>query len=287
MEPIEKFAKAQVPTGEGKNNVFYSDEVIEYLNEVSDVRPYFKRVPMGTARAKSVTIRQKEGIAAQIVGNAEVPRARDVEKKIYIELHRNASGYDINWDDKIENADNPNFEREEYDRALERLDLKERADCAAVMIAGAGTGTSVPEADFDVQVVREAITEFNSLPWNRRNKVKADTIFLSEKSFRKVIDSEQFKFIPELYKGILLQGSIGNVIDGLDTVIFEELEDTVIIAAIKQEPLWLAENNQSIVAVYDDPKYLTNSVDFRHDEEALCAYSQYLSSIQIVPGVLS
>ena len=283
MEPIDKFAKAQTTPGEGKNNVYYSDEVIEYLNEVSDIRPYFKRIPMGTARAKTMTIKQKEGIAAQIIGNAEVPRARDVERKIYIELHRNASGYDINWDDKIENADNPNFEREEYNRALERLDLKERADCAAVMIAGAGSGTTVPAAAFDVQVVRDAITDFNSLPWNRRQKVKADTIFLSEKSFRKIIDSDQFKFIPELYKDVLLQGYIGNVIDGLQTVIFEELEDTIIIAAIKQEPLWLAENTHSIVAVYDDPKYLTNSVDFRNDEEALCAYSQYLSAIQIVP----
>lgn len=281
MEKIENFALAQTTPGEGKNNVFYSDEVIEYLNEVSDIRKYFKKISMGTSRAKSVKIKQKEGIAAQIVGNAEVPRARDVERKIYIELHRNASGYDINWDDKQDNKDNPNFEREEYDRSLERLDLKERADCSAVMIAGAGSGTSVSEANFDVEVVRNAITAFNSTTWNRRQKVKADTIFLSEKSFRKIINSEQFKFIPELYKGILLQGSIGNVIDGLDTVIFEELEDTIIIAAIKQEPLWLAEGDGSIISVYDDPKNLTNSMDFRHDEEAICAYPQYLSSIQI------
>jgi hypothetical protein len=283
MKTPEEFAHMQTPAGAGKNNVYYSDEVIEYLNEISDIRPYFKRIPMGTARAKSIKIKQKEGIAAQIIGNAEVPRARDVERKIYIELHRNASGYDINFDDRIENADDPQFESREYQRSLERLDLKERADCAAVMIAGAGSGTSVPALTFDVDVVRDAITDFNSLPRNVRQKVKADTIFLSEKSFRKIINSDQFKFIPDLYKDVLLRGDIGNVIDGLKTVIFDELEDTIIIAAIREEPLWLAEGAGTIISVYSDGRHMTDSVDFRHDEEAICAYTDYLAAIQIVP----
>lgn len=285
MKTIDQFAK-QAPGNKAETRIGETVALIEYLNEVSILRPYFKKIDMGDDRIRVITVTQQEGIAAQIIGNAEVPRSRDVDKEIYIRLRRNASGYDVTYDELRENKGNPGFERDLYNRALERLYLKERADMVNVLVAGAGSGTTVSTNVFDIDTIRDAVTDFNSQPYNIKTNAVADTIFLSEKALRTLESSDNYKIVPSMYEKRITQGSIGARVEGLDTVIVPELGDVLVIAAVKKEPLWLAEGSGTIISKYSNPKYLTESTDFRHDQESLCAESRYLTSITLVSPVV-
>ena len=93
--------------------------------------------------SKTFRVEKDEGIAVQIAGNSEVPREENVRKLFTIFLHRNATGYKIDDDEKRINEDDPSFESRKMQAAMDRMLKKERLDIINVMMTAAGTGNTV------------------------------------------------------------------------------------------------------------------------------------------------
>ena len=126
MQTINKFAQApQVGEGYYRNNSFVEPGIIKFLEDESDLRQFFVPKKMRGVLSKTYIVEREEGIAVQIVGNAEVPRAEDVRRRFNVELHRNATGYKITEDDKKINSDDPGWEARKMEAALRRLKKKE------------------------------------------------------------------------------------------------------------------------------------------------------------------
>lgn len=101
MEPINTFAQApQTSEGYYNRNNAIAPEIIKYLEDHSDLRQFFTPKPMKGVLSKTFRIEKDEGIAVQIAGNSEVPREENVRKLFTIFLHRNATGYKIDDDEK-------------------------------------------------------------------------------------------------------------------------------------------------------------------------------------------
>ena len=76
MQTINKFAQApQVGEGYYRNNSFVEPGIIKFLEDESDLRQFFVPKKMRGVLSKTYIVEREEGIAVQIVGNAELPRA--------------------------------------------------------------------------------------------------------------------------------------------------------------------------------------------------------------------
>ena len=76
MQSLEHFAHApQESDGYQRNNTTIAPEIITYLKDECDLREFFVPKPMQGVLSKSFRIEKEEGVAVQIAGNAEVPRA--------------------------------------------------------------------------------------------------------------------------------------------------------------------------------------------------------------------
>ena len=87
--PIEDFAQApQRDAGYYTHNNEVADQVFKFLKEESQLRQFFVPKPMNNVLSKTYIVEYEEGLAYQVVGNAEVPRAEDVSTQFttsYIE----------------------------------------------------------------------------------------------------------------------------------------------------------------------------------------------------------
>ena len=107
---------------------------MKFLEEKSPVREFCTPKPMNNVLSKTYMIEHDEGTAYQVVGNAEVPRAEDVSTQFTVFLHRNATGYKIDDDQRRINSDDPGYEARKMRRAMERLLKKENKDILDVMM---------------------------------------------------------------------------------------------------------------------------------------------------------
>jgi hypothetical protein len=295
MRDIQDFAHApQQSTGRYTNNTAIEPGIIKYLEDESDLRPFFVNKPMQGVLSKSFKMEKDEGIAVQIAGNAEVPRAEDVQKLFTIFLHRNATGYKVDDDEKKINADDPSFVTRKMTRAMERMMKKERRDIAQVFMAAPGGHTDVPTmADFTVSAIRgavDAMIENNP----EVDDVEPDTIFMSYKVFRQLQADKDFKYVPEIFQRLLIDGKLsdganktsyngptGQYIDGLQVYIVKELDKNVILLDSTKEALWLAEDTQPTITKYRDDEHISDIVDIRHDEQPVCVRPECLHKIVI------
>ena len=134
MQTINQYAQAP-QTGEGyyRNNNFVEPGIIKYLEDESDLRQFFVPKKMNGVLSKTYIVEREEGIAVQIVGNAEVPRAEDVRRRFTVYLHRNATGYKITEDDKKINRDDPGWESRKMEAALRRMKIKTLWICFSLL----------------------------------------------------------------------------------------------------------------------------------------------------------
>lgn len=282
MRDIEEFGLQAPQTSEGRirNNNIMSEEVVEYLKEENaDLREYFTSKPINDALSKSFKMTKEEGIAVQIAGNAEVPRAEQTWKLFTIYLHRNATGYKIDDDDRDLNKDNPDFEPAKMRAALKRMLRKEIKDMGIVMLAGYESSLNVAtKADFTVEAIKDAAEKMN----DNNRYVEPDTVFMSYKMFRQLQKDPAFQYIPEVFQSILLKGTIegeskgrfngktGQEVDGMDIVIVNDLEDTVILYDSEIDSLWFSEKDAAKISMYRDEEHISDIVDIRHDQQPTC-----------------
>ena len=297
MEPLDSFAQAP-QRGEGhyfKNNVL-APEVKKILEEMSILRPYFTPKSMDGALSKSFRLEKEEGIAVQIAGNSEVPREEDVRKLFHIVLHRNATGYKIDDDDKRINRNEPGYEKKKMEAAMRRMHRKENKDLMDVMFAGAQTITQIPATGtFDVETIADTTAKMIDNARKGPNKLvlQPDVILMPYQMFVELQKDPKFQFVPEIYQEILLNakvvpggnrgimnGETGQIVAGLRIVIVNDLDNTAIIMDTAQDSLWLCEDEAPRISKYRDEEHISDIVDIRHDQQAVCVLPECLAAIK-------
>lgn len=294
---INDFAQApQRDAGYFTHNNEIADEIFKFLEEESDLRQFFVKKPMNNVLSKTYRIEHDEGLAYQVVGNAEVPRAEDVSKDFTIYLHRNATGYKIDDDQRRINSDDPNYEGRKMRRAMERLLKKENKDIMDVMFAAAQTITTIPAGgSFDVETIADTTAQMidNARRGPRVMSIQPDVILMPYQMFVELQKDPKFQYVPELYQNILIDaklnpsggrgivfGETGQMVAGLRIITVNELENTAIILDSNKEALWLAEDQQPKVTKYRDDEHISDIVDIRHDEQPVCVFPECLGAIR-------
>lgn len=298
MMNAEKFAQApQVGEGYYRNNNFIEPGIIKFLEDESDLRQFFVPKKMSGVLSKTYIVEREEGIAVQIVGNAEVPRAEDVRRRFTVNLHRNATGYKITDDDRKINKDDPGWESRKMEAALRRLKKKEDKDIMDCFFAAARTVTSLNPTDaFDVASIRSTISDM--IEDARTNTqgymlLEPDVILMPYSMFVELQQDPEFKFIPELYQNLLLKatldgssnrgilyGDTGQVVAGLRIITVNELDNTAIVIDSQKDAFWLCEDEEPTVTAYRDDEHISDIVDIRHDEAPVCVYPECVGAIK-------
>lgn len=297
MADLAQFAKAP-QTGEGhyfRNNVI-APEIIKFLEDESDLRQFFTPKKMDGALSKTFRVEKEEGIAVQIVGNSEVPREEDVRRLFTVHLHRNATGYKIDDDDKKINRDDLGYELRKMQAAMRRMLKKENKDIMDVMFAAAQTVTNIASGDkFDVDAINDAIVKIinNAKQSNGHMVLEPDVILMPYAFFVELQQDPKFQFVPEIYQRILLNanfdgsknrgilyGDTGQVVAGLKIIVVNELEDTAIILDSTKDALWLVEDTEPTVTKYRDDEHISDITDIRHDEQPVCIWPECLGAIK-------
>ena len=297
MNPIEDFAQApQRDPGYYTHNNEVADQVFKFLEEHSPVRELTTPKPMNNVLSKTYIVEHDEGTAYQVVGNAEVPRAEDVSTQFTVYLHRNATGYKIDDDQRRINSDDPQYEAKKMKRAMERLLEKENNDILDVMLRGAQTITTIPASGaFDVETISDTAAQMvvRARTGNRPMKIQPDVILMPYEMFVELQKDPKFQYVPEIYQHILLQaklseggnrgftyGDTGQQVAGLRIITMNELSNTAIIMDSTKEALWLAEDQQPKVTKYRDDEHITDIVDIRHDEQPVCVFPECFGAIK-------
>ena len=297
MNPIEDFAQApQRDPGYYTHNNEVADQVFKFLEEHSPVRELTTPKPMVNVLSKTYIVEHDEGTAYQVVGNAEVPRAEDVSTQFTVFLHRNATGYKIDDDQRRINSDDPQYEAKKMKRAMERLLEKENKDILDVMLRGAQTITTIPASGaFDVETISDTAAQMvvRARTGNRPMKIQPDVILMPYEMFVELQKDPKFQYVPEIYQHILLQaklseggnrgftyGDTGQQVAGLRIITMNELSNTAIIMDSTKEALWLAEDQQPKVTKYRDDEHITDIVDIRHDEQPVCVFPECFGAIK-------
>ena len=293
MKDLEHFTHSpQTSGGRYRNNTTVAPEIIKYLEDESDLRQFFVSKPMRGVLSKSYRIQKDEGVAVQIAGNAEVPRAEDVEKMFTVFLHRNATGYKIDDDDRKINADDPGYESRKMTRAMERMLKKERLDMVQVLKAAPQNSMSYT-GSLTVDTIRAATkTMILTTTGYGTDDIQPSMIFMSYSSFVDLQNDPNFKYIPEIFERILLEGKIspsstrsplngptGQTINGLPIFLVNELEDDIILMDTTKEALWLNEDQEPTITAYRDYEHISDIVDIRHDEQPVCVRPECLYKI--------
>lgn len=300
MQSIDDFAQApQRSEGRYFKNNEIAPEVIKFIENESILRDFFVSKKMNGVLSKTFRIERDEGIAVQIAGNSEVPREENVRKIFTIYLHRNATGYAIDEDDRKINRDDPTYEQRKMEAALKRMVKKENKDMLDVMMSAAQVITTIPNVDkFDVaavvKTVGDMIKNAKTGPYNMA--LEPDVILMPYAMFAELQTDPKFQFVPEIYQRILLDGKVkdggnrgilygdtGQVVAGLKIIVVNELENTAIIMDSQKEALWLAEDEEPMIVAYDDPEHIASIVDIRHDEQPVCVLPEALGAIKKAP----
>lgn len=297
MEGIENFAK-QPQRGEGhyfRNNVI-APEIIKFLEDESYLRQFFVPKKMDGALSKTFRVEKEEGIAVQIVGNSEVPREEDVRRLFTVFLHRNATGYKIDDDDKKINRDDTGYESRKMVAAMRRMLKKENKDIMDVMFAGAQTIKTIPAGGtFDVDAISEAVVAMiqNAKQSNGNLVIEPDVILMPYEMFVELQKDPKFQYVPEIYQRILLNanldgsanrgivyGDTGQIVAGLRIITVNELTNTAIILDSTKEALWLVEDTEPTITQYRDDEHISDITDIRHDEQPVCIWPECLGAIK-------
>jgi hypothetical protein len=298
MMNAEHFAQApQVGEGYYRNNNIIEPGIIKYLEDESDLRQFFVPKKMNGVLSKTYIVEREEGIAVQIVGNAEVPRAEDVRRRFTVHLHRNATGYKITDDDKKINRDDPGWEARKMEAALRRMKKKEDKDIMDCFFASAQTITSLGATDtFDVDAISSTVTDMIAAARTNTQgymTLEPDVILMPYGMFVELQQDPKFKFVPELYQNLLLQatldgssnrgilyGDTGQVVAGLRIITVNELVDTAIVIDSQKDAFWLCEDEEPTVNAYRDDEHISDIVDIRHDEAPVCIYPECVGAIK-------
>lgn len=297
MADLRQFAKAP-QTGEGhyfRNNVI-APEIIKFLEDESDLRQFFTPKKMDGVLSKTFKVEKEEGIAVQIVGNSEVPREEDVRRLFTVHLHRNATGYKIDDDDKKINRDDPTYESRKMQAAMRRMLKKENKDIMDVFFAAAQTVTNIAVGDkFDVDAINDAILKIiqNAKTSNGHMVLEPDVILMPYAFFVELQQDPKFQFVPEIYQRILLNanfdgsknrgilyGDTGQVVSGLRIIVVNELEDTAIIMDSTKDAFWLVEDTEPTITQYRDDEHISDITDIRHDEQPVCIWPECVGAIK-------
>ena len=209
MQTINQYAQAP-QTGEGyyRNNNLVEPGIIKFLEDESDLRQFFVPKKMNGVLSKTFIVEREEGIAVQIVGNAEVPRAEDVRRRFTVHLHRNATGYKITDDDKKINRDDAGWEARKMQAALRRLKKKEDKDIMDMFFASARVVTSLTSSGaFDVDAIATAVSDMISCARSNTQgymMLEPDAILMPYSMFVELQRDPKFQFIPEIYQNLLI-----------------------------------------------------------------------------------
>ena len=294
MKNLEQFAEApQISGGYIRNNNAIAPEVIQYLEDNSDFRQYFLVKPTDGVLSKTYKVEKEDGMAVQVTGNAEVPRAEAISKYFTVFLKRIATGYAIDDDDRRINADDPSFESRKMDYALKRMVKKQDYDMANVLIAGAGSTTSGATGKLTVDLIKKgilAMIEAVKAAQVDNPICEPDTIFMNYAKFVELQADENFQLVPEIYREVLLSnglkgptntfsGPTGQSVAGLNIVIMNELDKDVIIIDSKRDALWLVEDVGPRITKYRDDEHISDIVDIRHDMQPVAVFPEYLHKI--------
>jgi len=251
---------------------------------------------MAGALSKTFRVEKEEGIAVQIVGNSEVPREEDVRRLFTVHLHRNATGYKIDDDDKKINRDDPTYESRKMQAAMRRMLKKENKDIMDVFFAAAQTVTNIAVGDkFDVDAINDAIMKIiqNAKTSNGHMVLEPDVILMPYAFFVELQQDPKFQFVPEIYQRILLNanfdgsknrgilyGDTGQVVSGLRIIVVNELEDTAIIMDSTKDAFWLVEDTEPTITQYRDDEHISDITDIRHDEQPVCIWPECVGAIK-------
>lgn len=298
MQSLEHFAHApQESDGYQRNNTTIAPEIITYLKDECDLREFFVPKPMQGVLSKSFRIEKEEGVAVQIAGNAEVPRAENVQKLFTIYLHRNATGYKIDDDERKMNSDDPGYEARKMENAMKRMLKKERLDMTQVFLAAPGGVTNVTGglSNLNVSVIKAAVDAMIASA-SVEDDIEPTMLFMSYAAFRQLQADPDFKYIPEVFQKLLLEGRFmeggrtnkraisgptGQYIDGIEIYIVNELGNDIILLDETKDALWLAEDQQPTITSYRDYEHISDIVDIRHDQQPVCVRPEALYKIHI------
>lgn len=300
MEDLSSFAQApQRSEGYYTKNNEVAPEVIKFLEEESDLRQFFTPQKMNGVLSKTFKVEREEGMAVQIAGNSEVPREEDVRRMFTVYLHRNATGYKIDDDDKKINRDDPTYETRKMTAAMRRMLKKENKDIMDVMFAAAQVITTIPAGGaFDVDCIASTVADMiaNARAGVNHLTLEPDVILMPYSMFVELQKDPKFQYVPEIYQNILLNaklkeggnrgivyGETGQVVAGLRIITVNELDNTAIILDSTKESLWLCEDEEPKVSKYRDEEHISDIVDIRHDEQPVCVLPECLGAIKKTP----
>jgi hypothetical protein len=298
MNDVNHYAQApQTSEGIYRNNNVIEPGIIKYLEDESDLRPFFVHKTIKGALSKTYIVEREEGIAVRITGNSEVPRAEDVRRQFTVSLHRNATGYKFTEDDKIINGDDPGWEQRKFDAMLRRLKKREDKDIMDLFFAAAETITNIPSGDnFDVDAITDTVSDMID---NARSNTQGymtlepDVIIMPYAMFIELQRDPKFKFVPEIYQNLLinstldgssnrgiLYGDTGQIVAGLRIITVNELQNTAIVIDSQKDAFWLCEGDAPRLKAYEDPEHEAYVVDVRHDEAPVCIYPECVGAIK-------
>ena len=119
--------------------------------------------------------------------------------------------------------------------------------------------------------------------------IQPNIVFMSYQTFRELQLDPNFKYVPEIFQRLLLEGKIsasatrsplsgptGQIVDGLDIYLMNELGTDIILLDSTKEALWLAEDQEPTITRYRDDEHISDIVDIRHDEQPVCVRPECL-----------
>ena len=298
MQTINQYAQApQTSEGYYRNNNYVEPGIIKFLEDESNLRQLKIKKKMQGVLSKTYIVEREEGIAVQIVGNAEVPRAEDVRRRFHVSLHRNATGYKITEDDKKINKDDAGWEARKMEAALRRLKKKEDKDIMDCFFAAASVITTLGPTDaFDVDAVTNTVAdmiEHARLSTTGYMMLEPDAILMPYSMFVELQRDPKFQFVPEIYQTLLinatldgsknrgiLYGDTGQVVAGLRIITVNELTNTAIIIDSQKDAFWLCEDEEPRINAYRDNEHESDVVDIRHDEAPVCVFPECVGAIK-------
>lgn len=246
-QPIANFAGGGAVVHDNRFDPELSEDIIHYIEVHSDFRQFVKVI---TTDSYVINLPRKwhAGIAVEIVEGSEIPKARDVYDVLTLNLRQIGTGIKMTDEEQKMMGFDSNYFATEGQRATERMIKKENDDIASVLLGGAAYDIVPASANtLTYDDIVTAKTELRENPYG----VNPDIILMSHRSYADLLRDQDFKVYSNSgISEVVVTGSIGMMVDGMNIHIIPEVGDNVYLIDTSLQPLVLIQMDSIHVETY-------------------------------------
>ena len=237
-------------------------KIVKYVESNSVLRDLCRIYPLTGSFVASIPKSFSTGRAVEVVEGTEIPSVRQVLGTVTVTVSENGTAFQFTDETKLLDWFGDYVERE-LEESAKRMLRKENFDILVTLEAGAkGTATGVGN---NVATYEDLIDASTYMEQNYF--IVPDTVFVNPKEYSDLVKDSRFV----LYSGSnstapYRDGTLGGTVAGLNVVKLPEVSSkTMIVAAMKESPLWLVVFQEIIIEPFRIP-------DIRSTKVQLTAY---------------